>query len=96
LGLGFLFQSESDMALAEHGGPFDPYVSVHNPAAAVLSGFVAYRWVWDPGFVEIGVRGYNLLQQAFRDTQAVWRTDDTEMGGELIGRRLFLYLRGGV
>jgi hypothetical protein len=33
---------------------------------------------------------------AFRDTQAVRKLDGTEMGGELIGRRIFLFVRGSI
>jgi hypothetical protein len=42
------------------------------------------------------VRAYNVLNTGFRDSMAVRRLDDTEVGGELIGRRIFLFLRGAI
>ena len=42
------------------------------------------------------MRAYNLFHMAFRDTQAVRKLDGTESGGELIGRRIFVYFRGSI
>ena len=96
LGMGLFGQSSTNLAVNEHGGPFDPYVLVHNPGYLVVNGFIAWRSDLEPGWMEIGVRAYNVLSTAFRDLQVVIRTDGEEMGGEMLGRRIFLFLRGAV
>jgi hypothetical protein len=51
---------------------------------------IGSRWA------EAGVRAFNLLNTGFRDLPAMTRTDGTEQGGELLGRRIFLFLRGSI
>jgi hypothetical protein len=84
------------MAVNEFGGPFDPLVIVHNPGFLVVSGFIAWRSELEAGWLEVGVRAYNVLHVAFRDLQAVIRKDGKEMGGEVLGRRIFLFLKGAI
>ena len=42
------------------------------------------------------VLAFNVLNTGFRDLQAVTRQDGTEQGGELLGRRIFFFLRGSI
>ncbi len=96
LGLALYGRSHSDMDRLEHGGLFDDRVQLHNPAMYLLSGFAAWREVMGPGWLELGIRAYNFFNTGFRDSMAVRRLDGTEVGGELIGRRIFLFLRGSI
>ena len=85
--------------MLENGGLFDERVPVHNPAFCFTGGYAAWR-VWAaPGgrrWVEMGVRAYNLFGAGFRATPAVVRRDKSELGGELLGRRVFLFVRGSI
>ncbi len=98
-GLGVHVSSSRDLAMLENGGLFDERVMVHNPASCFTSVYAAWR-VWaDPSgrrWAEMGVRAYNLLGAGFRATPAVVRRDQSELGGELLGRRVFLFLRGSI
>jgi outer membrane receptor protein involved in Fe transport len=98
-GLGVHLTSSRDLAMLESGGLFDERVQVHNPAFCFASGYAAWR-VWGaPGgrsWVEMGVRAYNLFGAGFRATPAVTRRDGTELGGELLGRRVLLFVRGAI
>ncbi len=80
----------------EEGGLFGDNVAIDNPPLFLASAFASWRFRLDSGWVEAGVRAYNLLNVGFRDSMAVWRPDGTEVGGELIGRRIFVFLRGSL
>jgi outer membrane receptor protein involved in Fe transport len=95
-GLALHWRSASDLVIPKNGGLFDEEILVHSEPAAFFSGFLAWRVPAYGGWVEMGVRAYNLFHVAFRDTQAVRRLDGYEMGGELIGRRIFLFVRGSI
>ena len=95
-GLAVHAASESDLAMPEHGGLFDEVVSVHNPAKWFLSAYLAWRVNLEPFWFEGGVRAYNALELPFRDTPAVMRPDGVLLGGRLIGRQIFVYLRGAI
>ncbi len=96
MGLAVHAASGSDLALPEHGGLFDQVVSVHNPAKWFLSAYLAWRTNLDPFWIEAGVRAFNAIEIPFHDTPAVTRPDDVLLGGELIGRRIFIFLRGSI
>ena len=89
-------RSSSDVANPKEGGPFDPYILVHNPTSFFISGFLAWRIRQEAGWTEIGVKAYNVFHIGFRDLPAVLRPEGRMEGGELIGRRIFLYLRGAI
>jgi len=96
LGADVHARSSTDLANPQEGGVFDPYVLVPNPAYWYISGFLAWREPVGTGFVEMGVKAYNIFNIGFRDMAAVTRSDGMVNGGELIGRRMFLYLRGAI
>ena len=96
LGASLYGRSSSDLVMPKNGGLFDDETLVHSPPGAFFSAFLAWRVPAAGGWVEMGVRAYNLFHMAFRDTQAVRKLDGTEMGGELIGRRIFLFVRGSI
>jgi iron complex outermembrane receptor protein len=96
LGVDVHARSSTDLANPEGGGVFDPYVMVPNPAYWYISGFLAWREMLGSGFVEMGVKAYNTFHIGFRDMAAVTRPDGMVNGGELIGRRMFVYLRGAI
>ena len=80
----------------QDGSPFNPRIHVPLPAHVHLNAFLAWREETPSGWIEIGLRAYNLLQARFRDIPIVIRTDGAEMGGQLLGRRMFIYLRGAL
>jgi len=96
VGVDLHARSATELANPENGGVFDPYVLVPNPAYWYVSGFLAWREQLGSGFVEMGVKAYNTFHIGFRDMAAVTRSDGMVNGGELIGRRIFLYLRGAI
>ena len=95
-GLSVHGASEHDLAMPENGGLFDDPVMVHSPPFIMVGGFVAWRVNFSSGWFEGGVRAFNVFHQGFRDTQAVSRPDGVELGGELIGRQIFLFMRGRI
>jgi outer membrane receptor for ferrienterochelin and colicin len=95
-GLSVHGASEHDLAMPMNGGLFDDPIMVHSPPFVMVGGFVAWRVTHASGWFEAGVRAFNAFHQGFRDTQAVTRPDGAELGGELIGRQIFLYLRGRI
>ncbi len=95
-GLSLHGASAHDLAIPENGGIFDDPVMVHSPPFVMLGCFLAWRVTFSSGWFEGGVRAFNAFNQGFRDTQAVSRPDGIELGGELIGRQIFLFLRGQV
>ena len=64
--------------------------------AFVTSGFAAWRTDFDRVWIEVGVRASNVFHLGFRDLTTVTRFDGTNMGGMLMGRLVFLYLRAGI
>jgi iron complex outermembrane receptor protein len=96
LGLSVHGASAHDLALPRNGGLFDDMIMVHSPPFAIVSGFISWRVPFDSQWIEMGVRAFNTFHQGFRDTQAVTRSDGTELGGELLGRRIFFFLRGAI
>ena len=95
-GLSVHARSSSIMDRLEHGSLFDDHVPLHNPAMWMLGGFAAWRERVGPGWLELGVRVFNAFNIGFRDNMAIRRLDGTELGGELMGRRIFLFLRGSI
>jgi outer membrane receptor for ferrienterochelin and colicin len=89
-------RSSSQQSRTEHGGLFDRNIALHNPAIGFIGAFASWRFFADPGWLELGVRAYNLLNVGFRDNMAITRPDGTEVGGEMIGRRIFFFLRGAI
>ena len=69
---------------------------MHNPASWFASAYLAWRTNLDPFWIEAGVRAFNVIEMPFRDTPAVTRPDGVLLGGELIGRRIFVYFRGSI
>jgi iron complex outermembrane receptor protein len=96
LGGSFWARSDSRGDLNQNGSPFEPRIIVDVPAAAFFNAFAAWREEIGSGSVEIGVKAYNLFNLPFRDVPTVTRFDGTEMGGQLIGRRMFVFLRGAL
>jgi hypothetical protein len=82
--------------MPEQGGFFDGPATIHAPPLLFISGFAAWRIPASPGWIEIGIRAYNLTGVGFRDSPSAMRPDGVEIGGELLGRRLFLFFRGSI
>jgi outer membrane receptor for ferrienterochelin and colicin len=88
--------SPTETGWTEGGSPFGDAILLHNPASFFISTFAAWRQVLGERFWEAGIRAYNVFNDGFRDTPAVTLPDGGELGGQLMGRRIFLYLRAGI
>ena len=88
--------SSCDLAWPEDGSLFGKNLLVHSPATYFISGFLAWRLDGGAWWAEMGVRAFNVLNAGFRDLPAVRRTDGVELGGELLGRRIFVFFRGSI
>jgi hypothetical protein len=89
--------SSTDYALSEDGSLFGEYFLVHSPPVYFVSGFLSWRFEASGSrWAEVGIRVFNIMNAGFRDLQAVTRPDGVEMGGELLGRRIFLFMRGSI
>ena len=95
-GMSLHGHSSCDLAWQEGGSLFGDSILMHSPPAYFISGFLAWRFDAGSRWAEVGVRAFNVLNAGFRDLPAVARPGTTELGGELLGRRIFLFLRGSI
>lgn len=96
LGASAHFHSARDNTQTENGDLFGDMIVLHNPAHVIYNAFASWRLTTSWGWVEAGLRAFDVFNEGFRDSVAVQRTDGSELGGELIGRRIFLFLRGSL
>jgi iron complex outermembrane receptor protein len=97
LRLGATFHAESSRTQEIFGGgAFEPPVEIDIPTYFFINAFVSWRVALGPRWVEAGVRAFNLTNAGFRDRPAIMRLDGVEAGGELIGRRIFVFVRAGI
>jgi hypothetical protein len=61
-----------------------------------LGGFLAWRIRSGDNWVEAGTRILNVFNSPFRDSQSVRLADGMTMGGQWIGRQVFVFLRGSI
>jgi outer membrane receptor for ferrienterochelin and colicin len=95
MGLGWHYTSPR-VGSVSRGSAFDPRVPISEPAASVFGGFASWRFQQSRGWIEVGIRAYNLFSLRFRDFPGEIRPDGYEMGGLMLNRRIFLYFRGAV
>jgi outer membrane receptor for ferrienterochelin and colicin len=80
-----------------HGSDlFSPPTPVDVKARIYLSGFLAYRARLSAGWIEFGLRAYNLLNNPYIDRPSIAGRYGEGMGGETISRRLFFFVRGAL
>jgi iron complex outermembrane receptor protein len=96
LGVSAHVKSHTEVGWTEECSPFGAAILLHNPAVFFVNGFAAWRQVVGHRYWEAGIRVYNALNAGFRDTPAVTRPDGGELGGQLLGRRIFVYFRAGI
>ena len=96
LGMTAHAASSRDMRVPGGGDFFGQDILTHTPAFCFIGSFIAWRTTLDSGWIELGVRAYNLLDAGFRDRALIIRGDGVPVGGELIGRRIVLFLRGTI
>jgi outer membrane receptor protein involved in Fe transport len=78
-----------------HGSDlFSPVKAVDVKARVYLSGFLAYRRNLSAGWIEFGLRAYDFLNIPYIDRPTVASQHGEGMGGEVISRRLFFFVRG--
>jgi iron complex outermembrane receptor protein len=96
LGMSLHGHSSCELAWPEDGSIFGEDIPVHSPAAYFISGFLAWRYSTGSWWAEAGVRAFNVLNDGFRDLPAIARPDGGELGGQLLGRRIFFFFRGAI
>ncbi len=97
LRLGATFHAESSRRQEIFGGgAFEPPVEMDISTYCLINAFISWRATLGSNWVEAGVRAFNIMNAGFRDRPAIMRLDGVEAGGELIGRRIFLFLRAGI
>jgi hypothetical protein len=89
-------KTASEMAMPRYGGAFDEMIMVPRPAYMMVGGFFSWKGSLESRSMEIGIRIFNLFNSGFRDLPSVVRLDGRELGGELLGRRIFIFLRGNI
>lgn len=85
--------SSADAGWTKDGSPFGESIMVHFPPVFFVNAFAAWRQTIGDRWWELGIRAYNVFHTSFRDTAAVTQPDGSELGGQLIGRRVFVFLR---
>ena len=75
---------------------FSPPKAMDAEARIYLSGFLAYRSNLSAGWIEFGLRAYDLLNVPYVDRPTVTSQYGKGMGGEEISRRLFFFVRGAI
>jgi iron complex outermembrane receptor protein len=95
LGFGWHYTS-SRVGSVSRGSAFDPRVPVSVPASSFFGGFASWRVDLGARWIEAGVRAFNLFGLRFRDFAGEIRADGYEMGGLLLTRRVFLFIRGAM
>ncbi len=95
-GLAVHAASSSRMYMPGQGSLFNDSVWIENPAKFFVSGFVAWRITVANGWVEAGTRVTNVFRSPLRDSQSVQLPDGLSMGGQWVGRQLFVFLRGSI
>jgi outer membrane receptor for ferrienterochelin and colicin len=93
LGVGVHAASSWESA-AFAGDLFDPRQLMEVSERIFTSAFAAWKLDFEGRWVEIGVRAYNLFHEPFSDYPVVIDANTTFLGGELLGRRIFLFARG--
>ncbi len=96
LGLALHARSDTRGVGTVDGTLFGEFKKQYNPRGLFASGSVSWRFELGSRWFEAGVRAFNLTNNGFRDAPAVRRTDDVLMGGQLLGRRIFLFVRGEI
>lgn len=80
----------------EDGSLLGSRVMVRNPANLFFSGYLSYRLEEADRWLEVGVRALDIFDRRFRDGTSVIRFDGVDMGGQVMSRRVVLFLRGGI
>lgn len=78
------------------GGAFDHRILVHEPANWIFSGFFSWRWPAGGGWIETGLRARNPLNTVYRDLPGLVSWHGLRLGGDHLGRRILLFLRGAL
>jgi hypothetical protein len=94
-GMSLHARSESDWTIVD-AGIFGNMHHLHNQANWMLSAFGAWRLRFEEGFVEMGIRAYNLPDTACHDVGFTFNRFGRQTGGFLLGRRIFFYLKGAI
>jgi len=95
-GLTLHVASTSEMYMPGQGSLFNDSVWLTNPVKFFFSGFLAWRIRAGTGWFEAGTRVLNIFSAPLRDSQAVRLPDGLSMGGQWIGRQIFVFLRGSI
>lgn len=95
-GLALFARSSLADFWAQDGSLFGERVRVADPARAMLGGYLSWRWQQETGWLEAGLRVFDLLNERWRDTTGMTTSNGKRLGGQWLQRLLMFYLRGGL
>jgi len=78
------------------GGTLEPAIRVKLPEVFLLNARVAFELSRDPVQLSAGVEVFNLLNARFREFAGTTMVNRYDFGGERLGRRIVLFLRGSL
>jgi len=94
-GMSLHARSASDWTIVD-AGIFGDMHELHNRAGWMLGAFGAWRLQVGSGYVETGIRAYNVPDTAFFDMGFAYSRSGKQTGGFQLGRRMFFYLKGAL
>jgi outer membrane receptor protein involved in Fe transport len=76
------------------GGAFDPRLAIEVPKNHMFGAFISFRADRERASFEVGVRVFDLFNNPYRDLAGESKTSPGALGGELMGRRVVVFVRG--
>jgi outer membrane receptor for ferrienterochelin and colicin len=94
-GLSLRFSS-AQSAVVSTGGAFDDRTWIEEPAQAVISGFLAWRFQLGDSWLETGLKLFNLMDARIHELPGSIGNGEVEFGGVALARRMMLFVRGAL
>ena len=92
--IGLFFCASAAPAGPDDIEGFDQRVPVPQGSTISLHAFAAWRFGFGPRWMEAGLRAFNLLNTPYYDYPGTVNPEGIDVGGELLVRRITLYVRG--
>ena len=77
-------------------GPLAPMIQDWVPSYWFLNARLAWSVSDKPLGVQVGVEAFNLLDKRFREFTGFTEPNGVDYGGEMVGRRITLFVRGEI
>ena len=95
-GVALHLRSSFIQAVREGASLFGERFVVEEQLAAIPSAFFAWRIAAERRWIEAGLRASNPFNHRYWETAPQTRYDGTPVGGQILGRVISIYLRGGL